>query len=107
MPLNFDFKPDRPQVVVRLQVVVIHLSWSDSRLHQVPGCGQAAGCGQAPGCGRAPGHCQAAGIHMQGQCLVARVSSENLNGGAVNFLNLPMVLGFTRTIYTLTNVSYN
>ena len=28
-------------------------------------------------------------------------------GGAVNFLNLPMVLGFTQTIYTLTNASYN
>ena len=28
-------------------------------------------------------------------------------GGAVNFLNLPMVLGFTRTIYTLINVSFN
>ena len=26
-------------------------------------------------------------------------------GGAVNFLNLPMVLGFRLTIYTLTNLS--
>ena len=35
------------------------------------------------------------------------VSSENLYGGAVNFLNLPMVLGYTRTIHTLINLSYN
>ena len=32
------------------------------------------------------------------------VSSENLYGGAVNFLNLPVVLGFTRKIYTLVSV---
>ena len=28
-------------------------------------------------------------------------------GGAVNFLNLHIVLGFTRTIFALINVSYN
>ena len=39
------------------------------------------------------------GIHVQGQCLVPMVSSKNLHGGAVNFLNLPMVLGFLPTIY--------
>ena len=45
---------------------------------------------------------------MQGLCLVPMLSSENLyGGGAVNFLNLPMVLGFTWTIFALINVSYN
>ena len=44
---------------------------------------------------------------MQGQCLVPMVSSENFYGGAVISLNLPTVLSFTRTIYSLINVSYN
>ena len=48
-------------------------------------------------------------IHVQGQCLVPVVSSENLYGGprAVNFLNLPMVLGFTRKLYIIVKVPYN
>ena len=45
-------------------------------------------------------------MHVQGHCLVPMVSSENLYGGAVNFLNLTMVLGFTREIYTLISASY-
>ena len=44
-------------------------------------------------------------IHLSSWCLWC--PSENLYGGAVNFLNLPMVMGFTQTIYTLINVSYN
>ena len=44
---------------------------------------------------------------MPGQCLVPMVPSENIYGDGVNFMNLLMVLGFTSTIYTLINVSYN
>ena len=44
-----------------------------------------------------------ASIHVQDHCSVLMVSSENLCGGAVNFLNLS---GFARKIYTLVSASY-